>query len=330
MFRNNEDIPKTKTTINCLIAENGTGDLLCSLVAANHILTKAPWVNLLIWVPDYMKDFTKHVLPKDAIIRNFTEASKKYDGTKYGITTKWGKSQHTPMRTHPVKYAFHVLCDYSPTTEEMSYLKIRPNEIDVTRFNLPEKSPDGSGGYVVLPSASTEYVKSMPIETCNKLVDYVIEKGYTPVFLGKTENPTGVKNMSGRAEVQQYDFSKGLDLTDKTNLLESAAIIAKAKLFIGMDSGLAHLAGFTDTPLMIGYTFVSPSVMMPVRDGVFAKNVYPIEPDESLGCRGCQTKWTLMFNHDFRDCYYGPDDFTCVKQITFEKFKEKIEKFNLL
>ncbi len=323
MFRKPEDIPQTKTPVNCLIAENGLGDLLCSLMAANYILKNSPWVNLLIWVPDYMEEFTKHILPKGAIVRNFTKAHKKYDNTKYGITTKWS-SQHTPMRTHPTKYAFHMLCDYSPTIEEGNYLSIRPNEIDISRFSLPEK-------YVVLPSAATEFVKTMPAETLNRLSDYVISKGYTPVFLGKTENPTGIKNMSGRAVVQEnYDFSKGINLTDKTNLLESAAIISKAKLYLGMDSGVSHLAGFTNTPMVVGYTFVLPSVMMPTRNNIFGYNVYPITPDEDLACQGCQTKWTLMFNHDFRDCFYGQDDYTCVKQITFDKFKKVIEDNNLL
>ncbi len=38
MFRDSNDIPKTKTPINCLIGENGLGDLLCSLVAADYLL----------------------------------------------------------------------------------------------------------------------------------------------------------------------------------------------------------------------------------------------------------------------------------------------------
>lgn len=322
MFRKPEDKPNARYPINCLIAENGMGDLLCSLVAVDHILHNCPWINLLIWVPDYLKEFAKHVLPKGSTVRNFTEAKKKYDNTKYGITTKWQSQRHTPMRTHPVKYAYHVLADYSPTEQEMSYLKIRPSEIDISHFNLPAK-------YVVLPGASTELVKAMPVATLNSLSDYILSKGYMPVFLGRTENPTGVEGIAGRAEIQEgYDFSKGINLVNKTTVLESAAIIAGAKLYIGMDGGITHLAGFTDTPIVAGYTFVKPEVMLPVRDGVFGKNVYAIEPDASLGCRGCQTNWTLFMEHDFRDCYYK--DYLCQKQITFIKFKKTIEDNNLL
>lgn len=323
MFRDTKDIPKIKTTMNCLVGEAGIGDLLASLPAINYIVTKLPWVNLLIWCPDFLVPFFKHVLPKDAIVRGFTEAKTKYDPTKYGITTKWevnGVRRTTPMRTHPVIYSYQVLCDYMPTTEEMSYLKIRPDEIDISKFNLPEK-------YVVLPAASTEPVKTIPKETMDKLSDYIIFKGYTPVFLGKTENSTGYEDMNYHAEVQDYDFSKGIDLMNQTSVLESAAIVANAKLFIGIDSGLAHLTGFTDTPAVVYYSFVKASQQVPTRDGIFGKNWYAIE--SNLSCGGCQTIMVLL-EHDFRECIYK--DMACVstEQCNAEKFINIIEKNNLL
>ncbi len=323
MFRSKGDEPKHKTTMNCLIAEAGMGDLLCSLPAINHIQLNCSWINLLVWCPDYLIAFFKHVLPKGTIVRGFTEAVKKYDGTKYGVTTKWevqGVTRTTPMRTHPVIYSYGVLCDYFPTIEEMSYLKIRPDEIDTSKFGLPPK-------YAVLPAASTERVKTIPKETIDKLSDYIISKGYTPVYLGKTENDSGYEDMIYKADAQDYDFSKGINLLNKTNILESAAILAGAKLYIGIDSGLTHLAGFTDVPIVSYYSFVKAVQLVPIRDGIVAHNVYPIET--KLACGGCQTKWIHLVK-DFRDCYY--DDYKCVskEECSFEVFKEKIEKFNLL
>ncbi len=320
MFRKPEDSPQTKLPINVLIAENGCGDLLCALVATNYLVTKCPWLNPLIWVPTYLEEFTKHVLPKESIVRDFIKASKKYDPKKYGVTTKW--SNITPMKMHPIKYAYAVLCDYEPTMEEMSYLKIRPDEIDVSKFNLPEK-------YVVLPAAATEKVKTIPKETMDQISDYVVSKGYTPVYLGKTENYTGFENMYGRSVAQDYDFSKGINLLEKTSLLESAVIISKAKAFIGIDSGLTHLAGFTETTIVSYYSFTSPRQMLPIRDGIFGKNVYAIEPNERLGCRGCQSNM-VSIDWDFRKCFY--DDYACVsiEECSAKKFIDMIEKNNLL
>lgn len=318
MFRNANDAPKTKTPLNVLIGENGLGDLICALIAANYLVLNCPWLNPLIWVPTYLEEFTKHVLSKNAIVRDFIKASDKYDAAKYGVTTRW--SNITPMKMHPVKYGYSALCDYEPTDQEMSYLKIRPEEIDIGKFNLPDK-------FVVLPAAATERVKTIPKETMDQISDYVVSKGYTPVYLGKTENFTGYEDMYGRSIAQDYDFSKGINLLEQTSMLESAAIIAKAKLYIGIDSGLTHLAGFTPTPIVSYYSFTAPRQMLPIRDGVFGKDVYPIIPD--VKCRGCQSN-LVQIDWDFRNCFY--DDYKCVSKedCNAQKFIDIIKKNGLL
>lgn len=322
MFRENDDFKKYgKTTVNALICDNGLGDLLCSIMPLNHIVKDCPWINLLIWVPDYMVDFVKNVLPKNTIIRGFSEAEKKYDAKKPGITTRVN-TQHSPMRIHPSKFAYHMLCDMDPSLEQMSYLKVNP--INISKFNLPEK-------FVVMQGAFTEQVKTMPIKTFNSLVDYVITKGYTPVFLGREINETGKDGITYKANiVEGYDYSKGINLMNKTNLVESASIMDKSKLVICMDGGLSHLAGFTNSKIIAGYTFASDKQLMPTRDSIFGKDVHSVVPEESLNCKFCQTNITLLFNHDFRSCLYTEDKFTCQKQMTFEKFKQKIEENNLL
>lgn len=320
MFRSPNDWKKQGlTTVNCLISDCGMGDQLCALMPINYIVNNCPWINLLIWVPDYMVDFAKNVLSNKAIIRGYSDAHKKYDPKKPGITTKL-IGQHTPMRVHPVKYAFHTLCDMDPNLQQMSYLKF--NDINISKFNLPKN-------IVIIQGAYTETVKTMPSETFNKLTNYVIKKDYIPVYLGKTENKTGIENVLNTAKIDDnYDLSKGINLLNKTNLSESATIISKARLFIGMDGGLAHLAGFTDVPIINGYTFASPEHLSPIRDEIYGKNVFSIVPNDDLSCKFCQTKLTLYYNHDFRNCLY--DDFLCTKQITFDKFKQKIEENNLL
>lgn len=292
--------------------------MLAALTAVDYTLKNSPWINLLIWVPNYLKDFALHVLPKGANVKNFTEAEKQYNKKYYGRTTQWNNG-HTQMRTNSVRYAFHTLCDYSPTIEECSYLKIRPEEIDVTRFNLPAK-------YVAIQGAYVERVKTMPAETFNKVVEFVRNRGYEPVFLGKTNNDVGTNNLKILAQVEKQYKLDGINLIDKTNLLESAKIINNSKLLICMDGGLLHLAGFTETPVVAGMTFVTKEQIAPIRDGVSGKNMYFVEPDESLECRGCQSKWNLLYHHEFRNCYYGQDDYTCVSQMTAEKFIKEIEK----
>lgn len=277
-----------------------------------------PWVTILVWVPNYMKEFTKLCLPGISV-RDYTEAKTKYNGKLPGITTQWNE-RHTPMRTHPVKYAFHVMADYSPQLHEINYLKPNLKKVNVQRFKLPEK-------YVVLQGAYTEIVKTMPASTFNGIKDYLLSKGLGVVCLGKTHNHTGYGDIAATAKVDvNYDFSNTINLIDKTSISESAKIIEGSKLFIGMDGGLAHLAGFTDVPIIAGYTFASHQHLMPIRNNILGWNVYPIIPPETLDCRFCQTKGILYYNHDFRDCLRGEEDYSCMKSMTVEKFIRKIEQ----
>lgn len=315
MFRDTKSPIKKSTTVNVLIADGGVGDMVCTIPAIRSIKNDCPWINPLIWVPDYLVSFFQH-FTDGLIVRSYTDAKTKYNDNLPGITTKW-VGQHSPMRTHPVDYAFHQLLDTSELNiQKREYPKVNSDLVDLSKFNLPEK-------YAVVASTSVEKVKTFQPEVLNDISDYLISKGITPVYVGKREVISGVKNIKINSKAATIDYSKGLDLLDKTSLLELAAIIDKAVVFIGMDGGPVHIAGFTNTPIVAGYTFASPDHLMPIRHGTLGWKVYPVVPDESLKCRFCQTNWKLLYDHDFRNCFY--DDFLCTKQMTSDKFIKQIE-----
>lgn len=315
MFRNIGDAPKHKETINCLLKDGGTGDHLCALVAVNYIVTHCPWINLLVWVPDHIEEFAKNILPQNTIIRNYTKASKKYDNTRTGITTGW--NVHTPMRTHPVDYAFHTLVDVAPSAEERNYLKLNVDKIDISKFSLPEK-------YVVVQAYATETVKRLSGTLVNEVVDYIKSKGYEVVFVGSGEQKVGYKdNVITSKTSEDLDLSRGIDLTNKTTLTEVGKIIANAQAFVGSDGGLMHVAGFTNTPIVCSFTFADWRHLLPIRNNVLGNNCYIVEPPESLGCKFCQTKMTMLYDHDFRNCYYK--DYKCIKELKSKQFIKHLE-----
>jgi ADP-heptose:LPS heptosyltransferase len=300
------------------------GDLLCALITVDYIIKEVKHVDPFIWVPDYMLDFSKNVLPPETKVYNFSNATKHFNNKLIGISTKW-EGQHTAMRVHPTDFSNHVLIDADLPVEKKNYLKFNNEGIDLTRFNLPEK-------YVVISVGSTAPTKELPVPVLNKIIEYVITKGYTPVFIGKSASKLGEgkgidkKFEIANAKLAAIDYTRGIDLTNQTSLNETAAIISKAKAFIGMEGGLTHLAGFTDVKIVSGYSFVNPDILMPIRNNIKGYEVYPVVPEESLACRFCQSNIPLLYNHDFRFCFYGPDDYKCIKQLTFEKWKEAIDK----
>ncbi len=318
MFRNpEEDIKKLgKVSINCLIGEGGIGDMIGAFPAIKYILDQYPWVNLLIWVPDFIVPFARNVLPSTAVVRGYSDAPKKYDNTRTGITTKWDK-RTSPMKTHAVDYSFSVLCDENPAIEHKNYLKVDTTQVDITRFNLPAK-------YVVMQATAAEKVKTMPEATANAITDYVVSKGYIPVYLGKRNNKSGIKGIENNATESPIDKSKGIDLVDQTSMLETIAIIAGAKCIVCMDGGTLHMAGCTDTPIVAGYTFIDPSHNLPIRHNKLGWNCHVVTPTQSLGCRFCQSKINYVYGLDFRSCFYK--DYKCLDHMTASKFIKLLEK----
>lgn len=315
MFRDNK-LPNQKVSVNCLICDGGLGDFIASLPIVAYIQNNVPWINQLVWVSDFLLDFAKHVLPKGTIVRDFSTANKKYNPSLPGITTRWN-TNYTCMRVHPTTYAGNVLTDSELGIENKNYLKICTEEIDVSKFNLPDK-------YVVISVGATSKVKELPVDVMMQIVDYIRSKNYTIVFLGKSVALLGYENKALMTNLADINYSLGIDLREKTTLLEAGAIIQGAKAFIGMEGGLTHLAGCTDVKIIAGYTFIDPNIMMPIRNGKLGYEVYPVIPDASLECRYCQSRMILLYSHDFRSCFYK--DFLCTKQLKFDKWKEQIDK----
>jgi len=96
----------------------------------------------------------------------------------------------------------------------------------------------------------------------------------------------------------------------------------KSKAILGMDSGLIHLAGTTEIPIICGYTIASPDVRFPTRKAGKTFGVVP-----NVQCKHCLTDWQLPF-HDFDfkgdGCYFKHIE--CCNQMTADKFIKCLEQ----
>ncbi len=307
MFRNNE-YPEHTENVNILLSNSGMGDCLCSLIPIDYIKKNIPYINPLVWTPDYLVEFAKHVLPKGTVVRSYSQANKKYNAKLTAVSNRWDKGI-SAMRIHPVDHAYMFFLDMLPSMKDKNYLKIRPEEIDISKFNLPEK-------YIVIPVGSTAKPKELSNHIINNISKYALIKGYKPIYLGFKENHL-------KSTLADIDYTMGIDLTEKTSVLEASAIMANSKCVIGMDGGLIHLAAFSNVPIIASYTFVNPELIMPIRNGIIGYNMYTITPSEDLECRFCQSNWLMMYDYDFVECKY--EDYLCSVNLKFEQFKEKMD-----
>lgn len=312
-------IPKT---INIVLMDGGVGDHIASLVAINYLLKNYPWITPYCWMPDYLVSFAKNVLPKDTFVRgNSKLIDAKYDPYLPTKTTKWD-GVVSPMKIHLLDYAFLKICDENPSIEHKNYLQVNFDKLPKIK-DLPDK-------FVVMTTGFTAEVREFKAKTVNEVCKYIIDKGYTPLFLGQTQTKTGAAHTIQGNFNEEIDFSCGVNLIDKTTLLQTAQIMSQSAAVVGVDNGLLHVAGCTQTPILGGFTTVSPKIRMPVRHNTLGWNYYTVTPNPTLSCKFCQQKTNFLYGHDYKSCWYKQNKesivIECVEQMTANKFIEHLEK----
>lgn len=313
MYRKQQDI----IHINILFDEGGVGDAIARLPAIQYILDNHPHVILHLWLGDYFVDFAKRALKfhKNIIVKGFSEKHKykEFLGRAFGI------HKYLNLASHMTSHAFHVLCNYEPRNEEMNYLPMDVSDIDISKFNLPDK-------YVVVCTGFTSDVREFLPKHVNEISGYLLQKGYIPVFLGKEETTTG----KGKDAIKGYFkeeilYDKGINLINKTSLLETTKIIHNSKTIVGLDNGLIHIAATSDIPIVVGFTTVLSRHRLPYRKDLIGWNCYPVElTKEELACRGCQSLWHFTYEHRFDSCFYK--DKMCTQLLTSDKYIKELEK----
>ncbi len=169
---------------------------------------------------------------------------------------------------------------------------------------------------VILPFA-TATNRQLTAEAVNEVSRWMLSRGLKPVFLGKSD-----MSKDHKAEAAPgIDWSLGINLADQTSLLESASIMARASVVIGLDSGMLHLACCTSAPVVFALTTMDPSLRVPPRKPNYKTAV--VVPTEKLPCRFCQTTMKFLIGHDFKKCLY--EDNLCTTLITGRALIEAAE-----
>lgn len=297
----------------------GMGDSIARLPVIKYLLEEVKHVkNIRLFAQDYFKPLVEHCFPTEKVkFFGFSEKAVELarQPSRYAKITD--VLQHTTLRTHLTYHAFNTIIDQNPLEpKHYNYLK-------VDRARLPKKPIDILGKYVVICIGFTAAVREWLPEDINKVTSWLCSQKITPVFLGKSESAfRGTESTKATFRREEIDFASGIDLVDKTSLLEACAVIEGAAAIVGVDNGLLHLAGMTNIPIIGGYTTVNPVHRLPIRWNQLGWNCKIVEP--TIGCKFCQTEANFLYDFDFRQCYYG--DYKCVSQMWGEKFIEKLKE----
>jgi ADP-heptose:LPS heptosyltransferase len=309
-----------KLTIQVLFSDGGIGDCIARLVPLIYLNRLYPNCDVKLFVPDYFKEFAKRCLSTRIKPISFSEVTANQSLYVDALPTYSYDKYHSRfnnLATHMVDHAFNFM-NFQPTDlQDKNYPKVNLKGVHVS-YSLPEK-------YAVMAVGFTSSVREWLPEHINKVSDYLVQQGITPVYLGKSASPNGVGHVIKPTFRQEINYNNGINLIDKLDLLESAKVISKAQFTVGLDSGLTHVTGCTTTPLIVGYTSVAKEHRLPYREGVLGHKCYPVElTQKELACIGCQSRMFLKFNHKFTEC--PETHLKCLKLLTGDKYIEAIRK----
>lgn len=298
--------------VNILFNNGGLGDQIARMPAVKYLNDNYP-IKINLFVPDYFYDLAKNFMPELNVIK-YSNIKENWKPSSYFREFRKGMSN---LKQHLTDNAFTVICENQVNIQHKNYLRLDLKDVDISRFNLPDK-------YVVITTGYTAPVREFSPPIVNDIILFLKNKNITPVFLGSKESLAGenIDKIIGSFS-QSIKYELGLDLIDQTSILEAAKVIEGSKAIVGLDNGLIHLAGCLDTPIIAGYTTVDPMHRLPYRNNLLGDNCYMVVPDESLACRFCQSNWDFIANHDFKYCYYK--DYKCVKKTPSNKYIQHLK-----
>jgi ADP-heptose:LPS heptosyltransferase len=317
MFRDKSKLPLTN--FNLTLHAGGLGDGIAQMPALDYIFKHHDYNNYHLWSHDYLVPLYKKCFGKynNVVIRGLSEHAKKYKTEQLARSPYAHKISN--LSVNIVDHAFYTLLHKSVENTDKNYIKMEP--IDISKFKLPKK-------YMVMTTGFTSNTREWLPESVNGVTQYIIDKGYTPVYIGKSytkayETEDRVDAIKGNFKC---NYDNGINLIDKTDLFEAHSIMANATCVLGLDNGLMHLAAMSNVPLIIGFTTVDPSHRLPYRYDTKGWNCYSVTPTtEELSCTFCQSNMNFApANHDFRNCFYK--DYRCLELMSADKWIIQIEK----
>lgn len=281
---------------------SGMGDIICTIPAARGLMKRHPGA---VFIYNCHAEFAS--IPKLAgVAQHFT--SLKH----IGLVGHWYRfflagfyhfshgddsadsGCHEPMITEFLRQ-FGL-----PLSEEHPELPVRPAAREKADSVFSQKNLDVSKLVLIHPGPSWP-VREWPLENWTQLVSKLRERGYTSIA------QLGVGRYLNFGKVEVPLIPGTVSLLDAFTVEECIAAIARAKLFIGIDSGLLHIAAATRTPSVGIFGPTLPEYR-------FSKQFRKDFVLSHIECVGCEHRKPQL--HWITGCPY---DIKCMKTIDVDE-----------
>jgi ADP-heptose:LPS heptosyltransferase len=186
-----------------------------------------------------------------------------------------------------------------PITDEHPRLTASLAAQEKVRVLLTRKKLDVTSLVLIHPGPSWT-VKEWPREHWVQLVAALRERGFTSIA------QMGVGRYLNFGKVTVETIPGAVSLVDELSIEDCVAVIAQAKLFVGIDSGLLHLAASTSTPAVGLWGCTSPQFF-------YAEHFRKDFVVSTVPCQGCYHRLPRL--HWVTSCPY---DIQCMKTLAVE------------
>jgi ADP-heptose:LPS heptosyltransferase len=279
----------------------GMGDIICTVGPARELMLRHPGA---FFIYNCHPDFA--AVPQLAGIANCVTTLKAI-----GLVGHWHKmflggfyhfahGDDTPgmVASEPMVAEFCRQFNL-PVTDAHPRLAASSVAQEKIKTLLAKKNLDGEKLVLIHPGPSWT-IKEWPLEQWTKLISELRARGFTSIA------QLGVGRYMNFGKVAVETIPGTASLVDELSIEECIAVIAKAKLFIGIDSGLLHLAASTRTPAVSVWGPTSPQFF-------YAETVRKHFVVGSVECQGCYHRRPRV------DWVTGcPNDIKCMKTLPVE------------
>ena len=183
------------------------------------------------------------------------------------------------------------------------------NDEDVPSLHVPEAKIQAAKKYfdnqglrniVFLHPGASQPKRLWPPERFARIVEYLDNKGYSPVLLSPPNDKSIVESIKNNCRITLPVLS--------VRLSEIAAYLACGEAFIGLDSGIGHIAAALGKNVIILFGPQPPSIACPRGSGKIGKVI-----KGDFACRPCQKRFCDLNN-------------ACMKAIQVEDVIEAIDE----
>jgi ADP-heptose:LPS heptosyltransferase len=165
----------------------------------------------------------------------------------------------------PQRYAM-ALDETPPAPQDVAPLLLL-DDAELARADQYLSETGGTGPFVALHPYAAHANKAWPEEHWRSLARMLLGQGLCPVVIGRDPNPLSIQG--------------ALDLTSRTGLRQTAAVLARCRALVTGDSGPMHLARAVTTPVT---ALFGPTVR---AWGFFPDGPSDTVLERGMACRPC-------------------------------------------